>query len=78
MSINVLYFASLKEAVGRGGDELNNVESPQSARQIWAVLNPDLPIPDAVLVAINLEYVGLDAMVNDGDELAFFPPVTGG
>ena len=29
-------------------------------------------------VAVNRQLVGLDAAVNSGDEVAFFPPVTGG
>lgn len=31
-----------------------------------------------VLVAVNHEYATVDTLVNDGDEVAFFPPVTGG
>ena len=36
------------------------------------------PIPDNVLVAVNLEYTHRGASVQAGDEVAFFPPVTGG
>jgi molybdopterin synthase sulfur carrier subunit len=32
----------------------------------------------AVRVAVNFDYVGFDHPVRDGDEVAFFPPVTGG
>ncbi len=35
-------------------------------------------LPDNILSAINMEYVKADARVKDGDEVAFFPPVTGG
>ncbi len=77
MSIKVRYFASLKETVGRSDDELQPSGS-LSARDIWQQLNPDLPIPDTLLAAIDMEYVSLDAKVADGCELAFFPPVTGG
>jgi molybdopterin converting factor small subunit len=31
-----------------------------------------------MLAAVNMEYVLLDVLVQEGDELAFFPPVTGG
>ncbi len=38
----------------------------------------DMPIPGNALVAINREYSDFDAVVKEGDEVAFFPPVTGG
>lgn len=77
MSIKVLYFASLKELVGRDGDECS-FEPALSVKQIWQRLNPQQPIPNPLLAAINMDYVDLDCVVSDGDELAFFPPVTGG
>ena len=77
MSIKVRYFASLKETVGRNEDELQ-AEDRQTVRMVWQQLNPDIGMPDTLLAAINMEYVTLDAPVSDGDELAFFPPVTGG
>ena len=77
MSIKVRYFASLKELVGHG-EASCNVSAPLSARAVWQQLNPQQPMPNNVLAAINMDYVELDALVADGDELAFFPPVTGG
>ncbi|MCQ8115959.1 MULTISPECIES: MoaD/ThiS family protein [Methylomonas] len=77
MSIKVLYFASLKDRVGRSGDELN-IEAPLSVLEVWQRVNPNMNIPDTLLAAVNMEYVGLEAEVNDGDDVAFFPPVTGG
>ncbi|MGY6276021.1 MoaD/ThiS family protein [Methylomonas sp. MgM2] len=77
MSIKVRYFASLKEYVGRAEDELS-VSTPISASAIWSRLNPHLAMPDNILAAVNMDYVKLEAEVSDGDELAFFPPVTGG
>lgn len=77
MSIKVRYFASLKEQVGRSDDALQ-MALPLSVKEVWHQLNPELNMPDTVLAAVNMEYVSLDASVKDGDELAFFPPVTGG
>lgn len=77
MSIKVRYFASLKDSVGRGEDELH-VSDPLAVHAVWQRLNPDFAMPDAVLAAVNMDYVALDAQVTDGDVLAFFPPVTGG
>jgi len=77
MSIKVRYFASLKETLGRSEDELA-ISTPIPARAVWQQLNPDQAIPDRLLVAVNMDYIDLDTEISDGDELAFFPPVTGG
>ncbi|MCF7987267.1 MAG: MoaD/ThiS family protein [Methylovulum sp.] len=77
MSVKVRYFASLRERLGRSEDELVFF-APLTAHAIWERANPDLPMPDNTLVAVNMDYVKLDVLVNDGDEIAFFPPVTGG
>jgi len=77
MSITVRYFASLKEYVGRNEDQ-HSIAMPTSAKVIWGQLNPTLSLPDNTLVAVNMNYANLDTEVSDGDELAFFPPVTGG
>jgi molybdopterin synthase sulfur carrier subunit len=77
MSIKVRYFASLKEQVGRSDDELQADEA-LTVRAIWRQLNPELALPESVLAAVNMAYVENNALVRDGDELAFFPPVTGG
>ena len=34
--------------------------------------------PSLIRVAVNQEYVDLDHAITEGDEIAFFPPVTGG
>lgn len=45
---------------------------------VWRLALGDVAIPANVLAAVNMEYVDLAAPVKDGDEVAFFPPVTGG
>jgi len=77
MPIRVRYFASLKDKVGRSEDELM-CPAPLSVRDTWHLLHPDLPLPETILAAVNMEYADLDTLVQDGDELGFFPPVTGG
>ena len=77
MSIKVRYFASLKDQLGHAEAELS-IDTPISARLVWQQLNPNIHLPDGVLTAINQDYAQLDSVVADGDELAFFPPVTGG
>jgi molybdopterin synthase sulfur carrier subunit len=77
MSIKVRYFASLKESTGRSEDILESAEK-MTARELWTLCLPDKPQPENVLVAVNMTYVEWDSVVKDGDEVAFFPPVTGG
>jgi len=77
MSIQVFYFASLKDSLGQGSAVFTGA-TPVSTAAVWQALNADTPLADNVLIAINMQYADRDSMVQDGDELAFFPPVTGG
>ena len=45
---------------------------------VWLRVGGGRPLPADVLAAVNLCYVDKDHPVGDGDEVAFFPPVTGG
>ncbi len=77
MSIKVRYFASLKEKTGRSED-IVEVSEGVAIAELWKLLNPDITMPENVLMALNMAYVSPDTVVKDGDEVAFFPPVTGG
>lgn len=82
--IRLLYFASLRERVGTGTEELPVDDSRRVADVLarlrarggtWAeALAPE----QTVLTAVNQDMARLDTPVRDGDEIAFFPPVTGG
>lgn len=76
-TVKVLYFASLRELLGKAEEATDIVGAP-TALSVWEALNPSVDFPDACLIAINQEYAGPEVIVNGGDELAFFPPVTGG
>jgi sulfur-carrier protein len=76
MSIKVLYFASLREELGRS-EQVFYPTSPITAGNLWLSL-VGKPVPKQVLCAINMDYASMDTTVCDGDEVAFFPPVTGG
>ena len=46
--------------------------------ELWKDLTVKLNVPKDVLIAVNHKYVDKDFKLNDGDEVAYFPPVTGG
>lgn len=83
--IKVLYFARLREQLGSDGDQLDwSSELPDVAAVMrllqarggsWADV---FATGQTVLVAVNQEMAGPGTSVGDGDEIAFFPPVTGG
>lgn len=82
MSVKILYFASLKEALGLAGE---SVELPAGVATVAALRNwlvtqgrEKLASAQNLRCAVNQELAGLDAPVCEGDEIAFFPPVTGG
>ena len=76
MSITVRFFASLRDRIGRESVEIE-VNGLDCVQDVWRALVKQEP--DArVLAAINARHAALDAKIQDGDEIAFFPPVTGG
>lgn len=77
MTIQVRFFASLRESLGRDGAD---VELPAGARiaDVWCAVTGAQTLPTGILCAVNHDYAAPDAAVRDGDEVAFFPPVTGG
>ena len=77
MTITVRFFASLRESTGRREIAVDDT-LVETAGDAWHLATGGRPIPDNVLVAVNLEYTHLGASVCAGDEVAFFPPVTGG
>jgi molybdopterin synthase sulfur carrier subunit len=74
--IQVKFFASLRERVGKA-DMTLPAAGLATIADVWAAAT-DFDMPANTLVAVNHEYVARDATVRDGDEVAFFPPVTGG
>lgn len=75
--LEIRYFASLRESLGKA-EERVEAGAGMTVTDVWQQLNPAVDMPGNLLCAINMNYVGLDAQVSDGDEVAFFPPVTGG
>ena len=77
MRIKVRFFAVLRERVGIS-QRVISVPENTTVAQVWSLVADEKTIPDNVLAARNMEYVDATAAVSDGDEIAFFPPVTGG
>lgn len=82
MSVKVLYFAGLKEALGLPGE---TVELPAGVATVGALRDwlvgqgrDKLATAKNLRCAVNQDMAKLDAAIKDGDEVAFFPPVTGG
>jgi molybdopterin synthase sulfur carrier subunit len=77
MKIKIKFFASLRTQIGQSEIEIE-LDNPLSAAEIWTQVSNKTPLPANLLIAINQEYANKDAIVKAGDEVAFFPPVTGG
>jgi len=78
--MKILYFASLKENLNTAHDEIN-VASPVSISSIKKQLIEkygERHFPDNILCAVNHEIANESTKVCESDEVAFFPPVTGG
>lgn len=83
--MRVLYFAWLRARAGVGEEEVTPPEAVRTVGDLIAWLSGRSPAHAAafadlavVRAAVNQEFVGFDHPVAPADEVAFFPPVTGG
>ena len=77
MQLKVKFFASLSEQTGLTETTVD-ADSTATVLDAWNLATGDQTLPVNILCAINMAYARLDDSVSDGDEIAFFPPVTGG
>ncbi len=77
MPIKVRFFASLREQIGRAELEMP-ADGVATVGDVWANASAGAAPPADVLAAVNHTTAGLEHPVADGDEVGFFPPVTGG
>jgi len=73
----VKFFASLRERLNTGDTQID-ANDVHTVQEVWQAVAGGQQMPANLLMAVNMEYVSPDQTVHDGDEVAFFPPVTGG
>ena len=85
MKIKVLFFAKLRELFGTNQVDVTFTESDNKVSDVLAALRQkgevwaeELNENKSFRIAVNQEMVSEDVMINEGDEMALFPPVTGG
>ena len=83
--INIKYFARLSENLGSKGEEIEFGEQSKTVDAVIQLLidrgepwTTEFSAETKVLVAVNYEICQTDSQLKEGDEVAFFPPVTGG
>ena len=77
MSIQIKLFANLADSIGKRSGTVEH-EPGMTVESLWQAFSGQASIPDGVLCAVNFDYAEPDQHLEDGDEIAFFPPVTGG
>ena len=81
MTVRLLFFAVLRDIAGTDTRDLALSEGT-TARDVWQSLRREFAkladYTQPPMIAINESYAAPDAILRDGDELAFIPPVAGG
>ena len=77
MIIVVKYFASISDAVGKTSEKIV-LEHEMTVGEVWTDVSKNIKYIGKVMTAVNHEYVDENYLLRDKDEVAFFPPVTGG
>ncbi len=80
-TVRVRFFARYAELVGRAEAAIA-VPLPATVGDVVRQVRQHYPgaraLPERPLAAVNLKHVKLDASIQDGDEVAFLPPIAGG
>jgi molybdopterin converting factor subunit 1 len=78
--VRVKYFASFRDVTGKTEETLEVPEgvTVEGLREHVKGLYEKIAKRDQVLVAVNGVFVPLETAVREGDDVAFFPPVSGG
>lgn len=83
--VRLVYFARLREALGLGQESVPLPDGIQTIAEVRAWLGRrgdrwrrELVESPNLCIALNMDYASDESVIRDGDEVAFFPPVTGG
>lgn len=83
--MNILYFALIRENIGHSSETIelpNDINDVNGLIKILEAKGDNYKAAfaqtDLIRVAVNQEYVNLDHTISSNDEVAFFPPMTGG
>lgn len=83
MKIRVLFFARLREQLGSSGEEVDIADGASVATLRAQLASRSAAWREALearnlRIAVNQDMAAADQVLKAGDEVAFFPPVTGG
>ena len=81
LQVKLVYFASVREAMGTSSEQVTipeNIKTIAQLKHMLAQKNNKFKQISQVLAAVNQTIVKEDALINNNDEVALFPPVTGG
>ena len=81
MRVTVRVFARLRDIVG-AAEMVREAPHGATIRGVWRDLATEYPelasYERSISAALNAEYARMDRVIDDGDEVAFLPPVSGG
>ncbi len=74
----IMFFAQLKEEIGKGSIELE--ASGKTVGELRSFLEKETPLGnlDGIMIAVNEEFVRDDWIIEEKDNIALIPPVSGG
>lgn len=75
--MKILYFASLKEKIGKSSEELFDFNTTDELTHHLMQTYPNC-FDANIITAVNMEVVNENTTISNTDEIAFYPPVTGG
>ncbi len=83
--LRILYFATVRERMGKDSESLPRPASVATVHALATYLRNRDPAgqaafasPDHIRAAVNLDFASPETPIGEDDEVAFFPPVTGG